>query len=153
MSQYQPLADYLLTLGAPTWDASFAEIEAILGRPLPNSAYQYNAWWANQSGGHSQTAGWRDAGWKTAGLDLRRKRVRFERDEGGAHVREPRRPFGAMPDSLIARAQAATGITDRKALIDAGLRALIAKSAAGDLAAMGGTMPEAAAAPRERPFA
>lgn len=153
MSQYQPLADYLLALDASTWDASFADIEAILGRPLPNSAYQYNAWWANQSGGHSQTTGWRDAGWRTARLDLSRKRVSFEREEGGARLREQRRPFGAMPDSLFARAQAATGITNRKALIEAGLRALIAKSVARELAEMGGTMPDASVGPRERPFA
>lgn len=156
MSRYQPLADHLRALDAPRWNASFAEVEAILGRQLPPSAYQYPAWWANQSGGHSQTAGWRDAGWKTADLDLARKRVSFERQGPEAvspTVADVRRQFQHETVNLWQRAREATGIADREALIEAGLRALIARHAARELAAMGGTMPDAAAAPRERPFA
>ncbi len=154
MSRYQPLADYLRTLDAPRWNASFADIEAILGRKLPPSAYQYPAWWANQSGGHSQTAGWRDAGWKTADLDLTRKRVNFEKQEAGRAspmVAEPRRAFHPESDSLWQRAREATGITDRDALIEAGLRALIARHAGRELAAMGGTMPDLVVPERQRP--
>ena len=156
MSRYQPLANHLRTLKAPRWNASFADIEAVLGRPLPNSAYQYPAWWANQSGGHSQTAGWRDAGWKTADLDLARKRVTFVREDKGRAspmASEPRRPFLRGAESLWDQASEATGITDRNALIEAGLRALIARHAARELAAMGGTMPDAWVPERKRPFA
>ena len=156
MSRYQPLVDHLRSLNVSRWNASFAEVEAILGRQLPPSAYQYAAWWANQSAGHSQTAGWRDAGWKTANLDLTRKRVSFERQGAEAvspTVADVRRPFQHDKVSLWQRAREVTGIGDREELIEAGLRALIARHAARELVAMGGTMPDAAAAPRERPFA
>jgi hypothetical protein len=156
MSRYQPLADHLRILDTSRWDACFVDIEAIIGRPLPRSAYQYPAWWANQSGGHSQTAGWRDAGWKTADLDLVRKRVSFVREDEGRIpplVSEPRRQFHRESESLWDQAREATGITNRDALIEAGLRALIARQAARELAAMGGTMPDAWVPERERPFA
>lgn len=155
MSRYQPLADYLRALDAPRWNASFADIEAILGRELPPSAYQYPAWWANQSGGHSQTVGWRAAGWKTADLDLARKRVSFVREDKGRTspmVAEPRRLFLRRSESLWDQASEATGITDRKALIEAGLRALIVRHAARELAAMGGTMPDLVVPDRRRPI-
>lgn len=154
MSRYQPLADYLRTLDAPRWNASFADIEAILGRELPPSAYQYPAWWANQSGGHSQTVGWRDAGWKTTDLDLARKRVSFRREDAvraSPMVAEPRRTFHHDAESLWQRAREATGIIDRDALIEAGLRALLARHAARELAAMGGTMPDLIVPDRRRP--
>lgn len=56
---------------------SFAEIERILGFPLPRSAYDAQPWWSNTRAGHSQAAAWLDAGWKTAELDLAERRVSF----------------------------------------------------------------------------
>lgn len=157
MSQYEPLAKFLDSLDEPVWNASFEEVERILDRALPNSAYRYNAWWANQNGaGHSQTAGWLDAGWKTAALDLAAKTVRFERQDAPtaiptASVAEARRTFSHEPADLWSRARAATGITNRDALIEAGLKALIAREAARALAEMGGTMPDLVVPPRKRP--
>jgi hypothetical protein len=81
MSKYEPLADFLHSRSQPVWEADFSAIERVLGFPLPKSARQYHAWWANQSGeGHSQTVGWRSAGWKTSQLDLNMHRVTFERE-------------------------------------------------------------------------
>lgn len=81
MSKYEKLAAYLSGLSVARWQADFAELEVILGFELPQSARKYNAWWANQSGvGHSQTAGWLAAGWKTAELDLVGERVWFIKD-------------------------------------------------------------------------
>lgn len=156
MSQYAPLANFLESFDGTAWQAGFDEIEQILGRPLPNSAYRYNAWWANQSGkGHSQTAGWIDAGWKTAGLDLAAKTVRFEKQVAmsgsRSSVGEVRRTFHGETSSLWARAGAATGISNRDALIEAGLKALIARDAAFRLAELGGSMPDLIVPPRSRP--
>ncbi|WP_426608633.1 DUF7662 domain-containing protein [Bradyrhizobium sp. McL0616] len=39
----------------------------MLKRPLPASAYKFNAWWANESSrkaGHKQALAWLDAGFK-----------------------------------------------------------------------------------------
>lgn len=55
-----------------------------------------------------------------------------------------------LDDALLERARKITGITEKTALIHAGLQALIAREAARRLAALGGTMPNASAPPRRR---
>ena len=66
----------------------FAELESILGFSLPDSAYLYRPWWANQAkSGHSQAMAWDAAGWKTARVDLEAETLRFERIENEVKVR------------------------------------------------------------------
>lgn len=55
-----------------------------------------------------------------------------------------------LDDELMARAGELTGITERSALIRAGLDALIRSESARRLATLGGSDPKAAAAPRRR---
>lgn len=149
MSRYQPLADFLAGKKALEWEASFAEIEARLGFPLPRSAYTYPAWWANQTGpGHSQTRGWRSVGWKTSELDLKGRRVRFERERRIA--RENAASALDEGEALMRRAKELTGIDDRERLVNEGLRALVEREAARRLARLGGTMPELEVPPRRR---
>jgi hypothetical protein len=149
MSRYQPLADFLAGKKAVEWDASFAEIEERLGFPLPKSAYTYPAWWANQAGpGHSQTRGWRSVGWRTRELDLKRRRVRFERER-------PTGPERAIAEAdereaLARKAQELTGIADREKLMIEALRALVEREAARRLARLGGTIADLEAPPRRR---
>lgn len=147
MSRYAPLANFLTRQKRDHWDASFAEVEAALGAPLPASAYRHQAWWANQSGaGHSQTHGWRSVGWRTAALDLANRRVRFERDKTeAAGIALP-----AGRAALLARAAELAGIDEEERLLDEALKALIARESAARLAQAGGTMPDYAAPPRER---
>lgn len=59
---------------------SFSEIEARLGRPLPQSA-ETAQWWANTTGAHTnvQREAWRRAGFNAFYLNGERK-VRFERN-------------------------------------------------------------------------
>lgn len=150
MSRYQPLADYLAAKKADHWEASFADIEGRLGYPLPQSAYRYSAWWANQSGsGHSQTRGWRSVGWRTMALDLERQKVRFEREPDASRTSGP---TANDPDEreMFARAEAVTGIRDRGALVAEALRALIARESGLRLARLGGSMPDYSIPPRER---
>ncbi len=75
MSKYFNLTRYLSELEEGAWEATFDEVEKVLGEPLPASARQYPAWWANQ--GRAQSNAWQMAGWKTAGLDLQGERVTF----------------------------------------------------------------------------
>lgn len=56
-----------------------------------------------------------------------------------------------LDDALLERARRLTGIEEKTALVHAGLEALIARHAARRLAALGGTMPDLAPAPRRRP--
>lgn len=153
MSRYQPLADFLAGKKALEWEASFAEIEAQLGFKLPDSAYKYPAWWANQTGvGHSQTKGWRSVGWRTRDLDLERKRIRFERE---ARVVGTERSAEETDEdergSLMLKAADLTGIADPDMLVREALRSLIAREAGRRLIALGGTMSDIKIPPRERP--
>ncbi len=151
MGKYQPLAHYLKALPNDSWDAGFGDIERILGGQLPSSAYQYPAWWANQDGHHSQTKGWRDAGWETSNVDLPGKRVRFVRRKGTRS--DPLSEPNSNPDllgGLLARARDITGIEDRNELLRYALETTIRHDAAQALIALGGSDPSAAAPPRRR---
>ena len=55
-----------------------------------------------------------------------------------------------LDDALLERARRLTGIAEKTALVRAGLEALIAREAARRLAALAGTMPTLASAPRRR---
>ncbi len=57
----------------------------------------------------------------------------------------------ALDDNLIAKAQAATGLNEKSALIREALRALIERESARRLARLGGSEPDLSAAPRRRP--
>lgn len=146
MGIYEPLARKLGQTNSDEFDASFGEIEQILGRALPQSARKHRPWWGNnQKGGHSQAQAWIGAGWETRDVDLGRQRVRFVRTAG--------KRGGTSENAdldLWSKAQFLTGISDRRQLEEAALRALIQQAAAGGLARLGGTMPDAISAPRER---
>jgi Arc/MetJ family transcription regulator len=55
-----------------------------------------------------------------------------------------------LDDELLAEAQRLTGVRERKALIDEGLRALIQRESARRLARLGGTQPHLEDVPRRR---
>lgn len=64
MSVYDPLSRELGRTRAQTIRLTFSEIEEILGRSLPPSAYKFSAWWGNESShkagahaGHGVAAG------------------------------------------------------------------------------------------------
>ncbi|WP_420867667.1 MULTISPECIES: DUF7662 domain-containing protein [Bradyrhizobium] len=78
MSVYDPLREELQRTGPQTIRLTFSEIEAILGRPLPPSAYKFNAWWGNnlRKAGHTQSMAWLHAGF-VARVSLRQRAVEF----------------------------------------------------------------------------
>lgn len=55
-----------------------------------------------------------------------------------------------LDDALVAKAEELTGVTEKSRLLREGLEALISRESARRLAALAGTDPEAAAAPRRR---
>lgn len=84
-SKYDVLRDYLRGRAREEADFSmtFAEIENILGGPLPRSAYEFQAWWANQTdlSRRPQARAWIEAGLKVAELHQASSsgQVRFSR--------------------------------------------------------------------------
>ncbi len=157
MGKYEPLARYLNGIENDSWDAKLAEIERVLGFALPKSAYLYPAWWSNQDGSHSQTRGWREAGWETCNVNLPEKRIRFvkrrKRKDSGDSQRGAAMQAGAdvsETDKLLASAHELTGIADREALIATAIRHLIETEAAKGLAALGGSDRQANVPERRR---
>lgn len=57
----------------------------------------------------------------------------------------------ALDDDLVAKAQAFTGLKEKSSLVREALIALIERESARRLARLGGSEPEATAAPRRRP--
>jgi hypothetical protein len=74
MSKYKPLSDRLSAHGAPEWRASFAEIEEVLGFPLPRTARSGQSWWGDEK------RAWRDHGWRADDIDHEGGYVTFKRD-------------------------------------------------------------------------
>ena len=74
-TKYEPLRRHLAGLPAAVREVTltFAELEAILGTPLPATAWG-RKFWVNTSaamGATMQARAWRVAGWRVAGHALR----------------------------------------------------------------------------------
>ena len=92
--KYAPLFRHLTEFGGIRWRATFREVEAVLDFPLPKSARQHSAWWANeQGGGHSHARAWLAAGWRTSEVSLATQTLVFER--GSAASAPAKRDRGA----------------------------------------------------------
>ena len=71
-SAYQPLVDYLAGQppSTPTVTLTLAEIEQVLGQPLPAAA-STQTWWTAQRGWDRQPRPWLAAGWRVANVAMR----------------------------------------------------------------------------------
>ena len=78
MSKYNPLSDRLAGHPANEWQASFAEIEEVLGFPLPKSARTGKSWWSGMDKPHARA--WSAHGF-VADVDHARSLVTFRRSE------------------------------------------------------------------------
>jgi hypothetical protein len=80
-SRYAPLAIWLQSRPSSEdrVQLAFAEVEEIIGGPLPPSARTHRAWWANDSVGHVQSQQWLDVGWRVAQINMTEEKVTFAR--------------------------------------------------------------------------
>ncbi len=74
--KYLPLKKYLKNQCEKKITLSYDEVETILNKRLPKSAYQHRAWWAN--GGHNHSLVWLEVGYKVKDIVLHKKTVIFE---------------------------------------------------------------------------
>lgn len=80
--KYTPLDNYLRGLPESRREVTlrFEEIERILNDKLPPSAYEYQAWWANEKeGNHVNARAWANAGWKVGEVSFKEKWVKLIR--------------------------------------------------------------------------
>ena len=78
-SKYQPLLEFLRDSNQDEVILTFAEIEALMNNPLPNSAKSKRAWWSNRSKGALQASAWMEAGYRVDDVDLDEQRVTFRK--------------------------------------------------------------------------
>ena len=88
--RYDPLRSYLGSLPDNAVVLTYEEIERLLGRPLPHTAYSdsWRQWWANTET-HSQALAWLRAGWRVTKPDRDNRRVEFRRSSAGAPAAAP----------------------------------------------------------------
>ena len=78
--KYAPLAMWLMSDSRDRIEATFEELEEVLGFPLPPSARKHAAYWSGGQPGSTAGNAIRDAGWHARNLDVRAGRLVLERD-------------------------------------------------------------------------
>lgn len=96
MKKYEPLTSHLSRQTADEWRASFADLELVLGFPLPKLAHTSGTWWANEAL-KPHNLSWLDAGWKVGEVDRKGQTVVFKR------IPVPQPPV-AIPEEDVAEA-------------------------------------------------
>lgn len=119
MTKYQPLSDRLAAHDGGEWRATFADLEAVLGFPLPKMAHTHGSWWVNE-GRKPHNLAWLDQGWKVGEVDRKGGSVVFRR------APPPATP-AAEPAHLVAEpVVVAEGRKAPKAALIGGAMALVA---------------------------
>ncbi|MUH00234.1 helix-turn-helix domain-containing protein [Scytonema sp. UIC 10036] len=85
-SKYQPLFEYLHSSDRTEVTLSFAEIEALMGDSLPETARTQRRWWGNRSKGALQASAWMNAGYIVGEIDLEQERITFRKPASGYKV-------------------------------------------------------------------
>jgi hypothetical protein len=94
MGKYDRLGPYLKDRPTEETPMTFAEVEAVIGAPLPPSA-KYAAWWSNNPSNNVMTKVWLDAGHKTERVDLGGRKLVFRRS--APRGTSPLRPISSAP--------------------------------------------------------
>jgi hypothetical protein len=81
MGKYTRLGDFLRTQRSKEVPMTFAEIERVIGGKLPPNSPQYPAWWSNNASNNVMTKVWLSAGFRTAQVDVKSRKVVFRRVE------------------------------------------------------------------------
>lgn len=75
--KYAPLSAALASSSSPL-TVTFADVEYILGVPMPSSARRHRPWWANDTS-HTQAISWLSEGWQVQAVDMGAERVTFSK--------------------------------------------------------------------------
>ncbi|MEO8114199.1 MAG: hypothetical protein ABI655_07465 [Phenylobacterium sp.] len=132
MNKYQALSDRLASHPRDQWGASFAELEEILGFPLPKSAREREAWWSNETlTDRSQKLAWLNEGWRVETVDQAAELVTFRRvAQPPAKAQKTPAPAPAAPEAAPAVARRAPAVVAPPIPRALGFAALVAVGAA-----------------------
>ena len=78
-SKYFPLHQHLKRQRGERIPMTFSEVEAVLGASLPRSARRSRAFWSNRARGGLQAEAWLEAGYEAVEVEVRARRVVFQR--------------------------------------------------------------------------
>src|ERR1700682_510954 len=81
MGKYTRLGDFLRAQRSKEVTMTIAEIERVIGGKLPPNSPQYPAWWSNNPSNNVMTKVWLSAGFRTAQVDVKSRKVVFRRAE------------------------------------------------------------------------
>ena len=81
MSKYAPLEQFLRGQQTQQIPMTFAEIERVIGAPLPASARNHRAWWSNNPSNSVITEAWLNAGYRTEQVDMEEGKLTFRRTD------------------------------------------------------------------------
>lgn len=81
MSKYESLGQFLKSRCEMHVPMTFAEIERVIGAPLPPSAHKHRPWWSNNANNSTLTRVWLDAGFKSEQVDMTGQKLVFRRVE------------------------------------------------------------------------
>ncbi len=79
MSKYEALGQFLKERREAQVAMTFAEIERLIGAPLPPSAHRHRPWWSNNGANSALTRVWLDAGFKSEQVDMAGQKLVFRR--------------------------------------------------------------------------
>ena len=99
VGKYDPLRRFLADLDGSELEATFDQVEQILGFRLPASARKWRPWWANVANGPSQTRAWAAAGWKTRHVNLAEESLVFVRTSGAFPERGEEHSDAVVPSA------------------------------------------------------
>jgi hypothetical protein len=120
VGKYDPLRDYLASRPGDEVRMTFAEVEKLVG-PLPDSARNHRAWWANDN--KVEALAWRAAGWHVESVNQSSGQVIFTRGATGRTSRAantltgPRAAYIDAKMIVAFKAQEATDRFDRAKLL------------------------------------
>src|SRR5579862_8761951 len=100
MAMYDPLGQYLKRNAASRIPMTFRQVESVIGKKLPASAYRHRPWWANEERGHAHAKAWLEAGYRTEQVDMKTMKVMFVRASAPSGVAESRHDFQADSKSV-----------------------------------------------------
>lgn len=86
-SKYYPLFEHLQRCQQSETALTFADIENIMGKPLPTSARNKTNWWSNRDSASALQAGaWINAGYQVKAVDLQQQTVNFNKFEASYQI-------------------------------------------------------------------
>ena len=90
-SRYAPLAVYLRKSGRAEIPMTFDDIEKVIGSKLPPRASTHRAWFSNNPTSNPMTRAWLTAGYRSADVDMTKRKLVFRRivsERPAAELRE-----------------------------------------------------------------